>query len=133
MLPKNLSAAESSYFMRILKPLLDPNARIDDALFHHLLRKAAHFSEYSALGFCFSGFLWSLQWKKRISRVPAAILAPFLIASIDECIQLFSAGRGAQIRDVLLDTFGALFGLAVYLILRQIINAWKEKNSRGSV
>ena len=133
MLPKSLSAGESSYLMRILKPLLDPNARIDDAVFHHWLRKAAHFSEYAALGFCVSGFLWSLQWKKRISRVPTAILAPFLIASIDECIQLFSAGRGAQIRDVLLDTFGALFGLTVYLILRQIINAWKEKNSRGSV
>ena len=123
MLPKSLSAGESSFLMRILKPLLDPSARIDDALFHHVLRKAAHFSEYAALGFCFSGFLWSLQWKARISRVPIAILVPLVIASIDESIQLFSEGRGAQIRDVLLDTFGALFGLAVYLILRLIVNA----------
>ena len=133
MLPKSLSAVESSFLMRILKPLLDPSARIDDALFHHCLRKAAHFSEYAALGFCFSGFLWNLQWKARISRVPTAILVPLVIASIDESIQFFSEGRGPQIRDVLLDTFGALFGLAVYLILRLIINARTEKNSRGSV
>jgi len=132
MLPRDLSARESSSLMRYLKPLLDPDDRIDDAVFHHLLRKTAHFSEYAALGFCISGFLWNIQGERRISRVPAALPASVLIAAADECIQLFSEGRGAQFRDVVLDSCGALFGLGIYLILIRINISGKGKNSRGS-
>ena len=117
MLPREASAAESSRWMLVLKPLLDPGNQISDDTFHHYLRKAAHFSEYAALGFCMSGFLMNLQWKRTRARIPTIVACCVLTAAIDESIQLFSEGRGAQISDVLLDACGALFGLAVFLLL----------------
>ena len=129
VLPHDLSAGESSRLMAILKPLLDPRGRIDDGVFHHYLRKTAHFSEYAALGFCMSGFLGNLTWSKRGLRVPVTVAACVLAAMIDECIQLFSFERGPQVTDVLLDSVGALFGIAVYLL----ISLWTDKTRHPPV
>ena len=48
------------------------------------------------------------------------LILGFLIASIDESIQLFSPGRSSQISDVLLDTFGVWAGAVVIYVLRKI-------------
>ena len=124
VLPHDLSAGESSRLMAFLKPLLDPRGRIDDGVFHHYLRKTAHFTEYAALGFCMSGFLKNLHWRRKPGlRAPASVAACALAAVIDECIQLFSFERGPQVTDVLLDSVGALFGIAVFLL----ISLWTDK------
>ena len=126
-LPREVSAGESSRLMQFFKPLLDPNGRIEDEVFHHYLRKAAHFSEYAALGFSMSGFLFCLEWKRRPSlRIPAAVVCCILTAAIDESIQLFSVGRGPHIRDVLLDSCGALFGAAVLLLISACLRKLKK-------
>ena len=129
MMPRDASARESTFLMRLLKPLLDPNNRISSKLFHHYLRKAAHFTEYAALGFCMSGFLLSVDWKRERMRIPTAVLSCLLIAAADESIQLFSVDRGAQLRDVVLDFCGALFGLAVYLFLARLVQMRGKKEA----
>ncbi len=129
MMPRDASARESTFLMRLLKPLLDPNNRISSKLFHHYLRKAAHFTEYAALGFCMSGFLLSVDWKRERMRIPTAVLSCLLIAAADESIQLFSVDRGAQLRDVVLDFCGALFGLAVYLLLACLVQMRGKKEA----
>lgn len=119
LLPRSQSAAESRFLMDVIKPLLDPGNRIPEELFHHYLRKAAHFAEYAALGFCLCGFFCSLR---RGAAVLPAIGASVFAAAADEGIQLFSEGRGAQISDVALDSCGALFGLAVFLLLTRLLH-----------
>ena len=49
---------------------------------------------------------------------------PFLAAAIDETIQIFT-GRGAQIKDVLLDFTGALTGILFTALL-----IWKVLDKR---
>lgn len=120
LLPQDKSAGESRFVMQFLKPLLDPSDRIDADLFHHLLRKTAHFTEYAALGLCACGLSCSFPWKRRAACAAAPILLCAFAAAADETIQLFSAGRGPQVRDVLLDCSGALFGIAIYALLLRL-------------
>ena len=71
-----------------------------------LLRKAAHFTEFTVLGLVLcrlSGLL-----KKKIY-VP--ILLGVAAACIDETIQMFVPGRGPALRDVLIDSCGVLSGV----------------------
>ena len=124
--PIGASDAESRGVLRWLQPLIDPQGRIDEESFHHFVRKAAHFSEFAALGFCMCGWFLNLQWKKPNHRVPAALGACVLAACMDEGIQCFNPGRGPKLTDVLLDSCGALFGIAVVLTLLFIINKCRK-------
>lgn len=85
-----------------------------------LVRKTAHFTEYAILGALF--YLNFRQLPKLNSR-PKKILLPivfsFLYACTDELHQIFVPGRSAQFRDVLIDTLGASFGIAItYLTIK---------------
>ena len=121
MMPGTESQRESGRILRWLKPLLDPNGRIDDDVFHYFLRKTAHFTEYTALGFCMCGFLKNLPWKRARMRLPLMVLLCVTAAAVDEGIQRFSDGRSAQVRDALLDSAGAVVGIAICLLLYQIL------------
>jgi len=121
LLSVSASAGESEGLMRLIKPLLDPMDRIDDDLFHHLLRKTAHFTEFALLGICMYGLMHSLNWRMSNHPAAAAALACVLAAFIDEGIQLFIASRGAQLRDVALDSAGAVTGVALSLLFHWIL------------
>ena len=126
ILPHEASDGESRGIVAWLKPLLDPHDRIDGETFHHYLRKTAHFTEFAALGFCMSGFYWNLSWKKPALRLPVSIASCVLTACIDETIQVFNPGRGPGVKDVLLDSCGAIFGILVFLLLRWILERRKK-------
>ena len=53
--------------------------------------------------------------------VPAMGIAG--LAVLDECLQIFSAGRGAQIVDILVDALGGICGLAFALLTVWLV--WK--------
>ncbi len=77
-----------------------------------VLRKAAHFLEFAVLG----GILVLLLREKKKAYLKAFLISA-VCAALDETIQIFS-GRGNSILDVLLDSFGAAFGvLVMFLIL----------------
>ena len=80
------------------------------ALLHFLVRKLAHFSEYALLGAALRQFLWTFPLK--FPGVPAW-LAATLYAVLDEWHQTFVAGRAGQLRDICIDSAGALFGVLV--------------------
>jgi len=89
---------------------------------HFVVRKTAHFVEYSVLG----ALLWRLvhldpAWEACRSRqyLIALLLAAFY-ASSDEFHQKFVPGREAAVRDVLIDTCGAGFGLAAVWAARRL-------------
>lgn len=77
-------------------------------LFHYIVRKGAHFTEYFVLGI-WSG-LSAMQFSMRRKKA-AALGFCVLTASIDETIQLFVSGRAGRIQDVMLDGTGAAAGI----------------------
>ena len=87
-------------------------------LLHTLLRKAGHFSEYFILGIL--AMLTVLQTKLRYGKLSALVFC-VLVATVDETIQLFVSGRSGQVTDVILDSVGALCGIAVLMGVRKIL------------
>ena len=84
------------------------------------IRKAAHVTEYMALGFFLSLDLSALN---RRGRARDVVALGGLIACIDETLQLFSFGRSGQMTDVVIDTCGVILGVAVAFVLRK----WMER------
>jgi VanZ family protein len=75
---------------------------------NHLVRKAAHFTEYLILGLLlFNGFVS----KRALARAFfLALAAGVCYAVSDEIHQLFVPGRTGKVTDVLIDGTGILFG-----------------------
>ena len=95
----------------------------------HLLRKAAHFTEFACLGGLSTGLL-TLFRKPRVSPVLHLLAGGFLVAAIDETLQIFT-GRGSQLQDVWLDFAGFATGLAVVLIVRAIVGKSQPVETPG--
>lgn len=92
------------------------------AFWHHVLRKCAHFIEYMILGVLMY-MTWSHSLWKYGCKVICNICTCVAVACIDETIQLFVPGRCGQLKDVLLDSSGAitgvLFGVLVVLFMKK--------------
>lgn len=79
------------------------------------IRKCAHFAEYGCLGVLLFLILDSYGCRK--GWIPW--LAATLYAVTDEIHQLYSPGRSCQVKDILVDSLGALTGVAgVWLIMK---------------
>lgn len=87
------------------------NLSVEFELFHHLIRKLAHFSEYAILSI--------FAYKYHHSFIKA-MLQCLVCASMDEMIQFFVSGRMAKISDVLIDCGGAITALLVICIIKKI-------------
>lgn len=59
-----------------------------------------------------------------------ALCFVFLYACTDEFHQLFSDGRSGQIKDVLIDTFGGLFGVLFYLFCARLYRKIRQARPR---
>lgn len=104
-------------------------------LTEHLLRKIAHFAEYSLTGFLLMLCLRSCTPQIRQNWAKPA-LGGVLIALTDETIQLFVEGRSGQISDVWLDSAGVCFGLVVMwcmLVFFAWVQARRYRNTGGNV
>lgn len=88
------------------------------------IRILAHFCEFAGLGFLFANFIFSFKNK------PKPILSfslSSLYALTDEIHQYFVPGRACQLTDWLVDTCGAVLGVAFFCILLVIITKIKHK------
>lgn len=86
----------------------------------HLIRKAAHVTEYAV----FAALLFLRLENAGKKRFFTAWGLGMLTGAIDETLQIFSH-RGSQVRDVLIDTAGALLGLSIILLFLYV------KKNRG--
>ena len=85
----------------------------------HIIRKLAHFTEFTALGILLSiDTVLFLKNMKQYVWIPLFI--GLLVALIDETIQLFPIGRSSSVKDVWLDFSGVIFGTILLLVLKQI-------------
>ena len=93
-------------------------------LFHLILRKCAHFTEFMILGVLSSIALKYMQiGYKSIIGLGYCVL----IASLDETLQLFVSGRAGRVQDVLIDSAGALAGIVIAFIFLKFIKCDLEK------
>ncbi len=97
-----------------------------------IVRKSAHFLEFTGLGLLF-GIAFFAQLDK--PKTPLAILCTSLYAITDEVHQIFVEGRACKLLDWLIDTAGATLGafafLIILIIIRKIIN--KKQNSEKAI
>jgi VanZ family protein len=112
-------------FLRWLFPWLSqPHVEI----FHHLIRKCAHLTEYAVLAL----LLWRAlrqpvrndprPWNWREARL--ALLMVMLYAATDEFHQLFVPERTSLVSDVMIDTAGGAAGLFALWILGRWRKRW---------
>ena len=80
------------------------------------VRKGAHMTEYAVLGILL--FLTLTLWGIR-HIVRTALSAGILYAALDEYHQTFVPGRSGQIRDVVIDSLGLLFGILLILLWKR--------------
>ena len=114
--------------IEFVNPVYDTTAQAeykDTATF--IIRKLAHFSEYALLGIL--AFINLAMVKKLGYRGLFAAVFSCIYASSDEIHQLFVPGRAGQVRDVLIDTSGAVAGILLAILIRKIWLKSREKKS----
>ena len=83
-----------------------------------IVRKVAHYSIYTSLGFLSMCFALTCKGTYRQKGISSLVFC-ILYSISDEIHQLFVPGRSGQLVDVYIDTLGALTGiLFMYLVLR---------------
>ena len=131
-LPADLSSRESGRVVDLLVRLFQGIMPIDRQTMVFIVRKGAHFAEYTILG----GFLvpavteWMAVDKTPVPDSVRSIriiswLVGTLYAVTDEIHQSFVPGRSCELRDIGIDSCGVLAGvLVVSLLMRS-----KERRS----
>jgi hypothetical protein len=94
-----------------------------------IVRKLAHFSIYTVLGFCASFTVG----KRRLFSLKSlfVVLFGFIYAFSDELHQSFSEGRSCEFRDMMIDTGGALTGMLISLVLMAITALFVRKRRKS--
>lgn len=105
LMPGEISGAISNWVKEILAKIFVMGPEEDDGS-GHLIRKLAHFTEFTALGATL-GWLFGMLKKGQLQPFGWGVLA----ASIDETIQCFVPDRGPSVWDVALDSCGVLTGI----------------------
>jgi len=93
--------------------------------FNHIVRKFAHFSAYLILGILVINAFRKCGIKG-YKLFAFSIIFCVVYASSDEIHQLFVPGRGCQLKDVIIDSMGALTGIVMYEMLIIFVNKSKD-------
>ena len=107
----------------IQKLEVDERNKVLDVL-ETVVRKLAHFSEYTVVGILIM-LLMSTFNLKNINKFFISVGVGFLYACSDELHQLFVPGRSAQFTDVLIDTSGVFMGCIIVFLMILFIKRCK--------
>lgn len=93
------------------------------------VRKGAHMTEYAILTILL--YVWIGRWQmSRFRRSCTAIILASLYACSDEIHQLFVAGRAGRASDVMIDSAGAVVGLALFLFITKCVDVIIKRKNR---
>ena len=92
----------------------------------HLVRKTAHFAEYTLLGILLGITLRQYEAGMALMRILQCWIGT-MVPLVDETLQLFTEGRSGQISDVWLDMAGVLMGS---LLIGTVIRAKRAQAGR---
>ncbi len=104
LLPAEISQAFSDWVKQLLFPASGAAGKVGSGL----LRKIAHFTEFTALGTVLSWLFGMLEKK-----LYWPLLLGTVAACVDETIQHFVPGRSPGIRDIAIDTAGVAVGIGL--------------------
>ena len=93
-----------------------------------IVRKCAHFLEFTGLGLLFALALFVQTAKPK---TPLAIALTSVYAVTDEVHQIFVEGRACRVYDWAIDTAGAALGALAFLAIFAIIGKIKAKNKKA--
>ncbi|MCM1314446.1 MAG: VanZ family protein [Prevotella sp.] len=91
----------------------------------HIIRKLAHFSIYTVLGFFMSLSVGKRQFLSTRSLITVVI--GFAYACSDELHQYFVSGRSCRFTDVIIDTSGVIMGIIISIALFRIYGWFKQR------
>ncbi|TJX12543.1 VanZ family protein [Tissierella creatinini] len=86
-----------------------PDVEIEVNKYHHTIRKNAHFLSYLLLGILVANGL-----RNSGVNIGLAVIICVLYAISDEIHQLYVPGRSGEVKDVIIDSAGALVGILGY-------------------
>lgn len=112
--PANKSAETSLELVNIVLNII-PVTPDYEIIFHTMIRKSAHFIAYAILG-----ILVYFAYRGRYA-VLFTLSICLLFAISDEIHQLFIPGRSGEVRDVLIDLSGAVFGVLIFKLGMKLI------------
>lgn len=122
LLPGEVSGAFSNWVKDLLSRLFGKLPG-DPQTGHGLLRKLAHFMEFTCLGM---SLYWLFTMLRKKWFIP--LLCGFLVACTDETIQCFIPDRGPAVKDVAIDTAGVAVGIVLLVAVCAIYQ--KMKNNK---
>lgn len=127
LMPADVSSDESWAVAAVLESILSA-LHIPITLTDHMVRKAAHFTEFFIFGFFLTRTVYAFcnTYKGQVFKILFFLLA---VPVTDETLQYFSVGRSAQVNDVLLDFSGALTAFIVIIAAAALIQSISKKNS----
>lgn len=119
LLPGEISGALSDFVKDLLAPLF--GSKPGSPTGGGLLRKLAHFTEFTCLGLCLR-WLFGMLRQKPLEYTLFPLLSGITAAGIDETIQRFVPLRGPSIKDVGIDTLGVILGIVIISLIYIIKN-----------
>lgn len=118
------SSAQSGFLLKIIRQIFNFVA-IND----FIVRKGAHFLEFT--GLCFLFGLAFFEQTTKLCPVRSVFFTSIYAVS-DEIHQIFVEGRACRFSDWIIDTAGAILGIIIfcflYLIIKKFICYKKEKH-----
>ena len=96
---------------------------------HPIIRKLAHFTIYSAVGFSAMGFWCTFDIKNKFKILWSALIG-ISYAGSDEFHQSFIIGRGASITDVGIDSAGVITGICIIILFILISKSFQKRKNK---
>ena len=118
LLPGEVSAAVSRFVRNVIAFLFSGGSGNMGGGGEGILRKIAHFLEFTGLGLCLSWLVRMLADKKNLWHL-LPLLGGILVACADETIQWFVPGRACRLYDVGIDTLGVATGIVIISLIQK--------------
>ena len=113
----DVSSVSSGRVLQLLQAVLRRlgHPALAQRLTMHIVRKMAHFCEYTLEGFLLM-LCMRVYTRGYVRHISVPMLGGVLTAMADETIQIYSPGRSSQVTDVWLDSAGVLAGILIALV-----------------
>ena len=113
----DVSSVSSGRVLQLLQAVLRRlgHPALAQRLTMHIVRKMAHFCEYTLEGFLLM-LCMRVYTRRYVRHISVPMLGGVLTATADETIQIYSPGRSSQVTDVWLDSAGVLAGILIALV-----------------
>ncbi len=96
----------------------------------HIIRKLAHFSLYTVIGFLLMSLITTYKLKQK-NRIAISAIIGLLYAISDEIHQAFIPGRGPKVGDVVIDFCGVITGICIICLVIYLYTIKSSNNEVG--